>query len=144
MLLAEVNLKYVSRSFYQIIVVSIAVITLSLLYFFYPATNTSFHPKCIFHELTGLYCPGCGSQRAASSLLHGNILQAIDYNILFVLALPFVLYSAYIFSWNAFSRQKKQQLIFHSPVFVKTILIVVILFGILRNLPLAPFNWLAP
>src|SRR4051794_20906202 len=78
----------------QIIIIAIAVISLSLLYFFYPATGTSFHPKCLFHEWTGLYCPGCGSQRAVSALLHGDILKAIDLNILMVASLPFIFYSA--------------------------------------------------
>lgn len=119
-------------------------ITLSLLYFFYPATNTSFHPKCVFHELTGLHCPGCGSQRAASALLHGHVIQAIDYNVLFVLSIPFILYSAFVFTWNAFSNRQLQQAIFYSPVFVKTVLVVVVLFWILRNIRVAPFNLLAP
>ena len=132
------------KNIIQIIIVSIAVIILSLLYFFYPATNKSFHPKCIFHEGTGLHCPGCGSQRSISALLKGNILQAIDYNVLLVVCLPFLLYAALAFTWNTFSKNKLQQAVFHSPVFAKTLLVVVILFWILRNVPVKPFSWLAP
>ena len=29
---------------------------------------------CVFYQLTGLYCPGCGAGRALSSLIHGDIL----------------------------------------------------------------------
>lgn len=128
----------------QITVVSIAVISLSLLYFFYPATNTSAHPKCFFHQITGLYCPGCGSQRAASALLHGKILNAINFNILFVLSIPFILYSAFVFIWNTFPNKKFSQQIFYRPLFTKIILIIVLAFWILRNIPTVPFNWLAP
>src|ERR1700743_557405 len=98
-----------SAAFIQIIIVSIAVILISLLYFFYPATNHSFHPQCPFHYLTGLYCPGCGSQRAISSLLKGNIQTALEENVLMVLSLPLIAYSAFIFTWNTFSKNKKTQ-----------------------------------
>lgn len=133
-----------NRNILQIFIVVTAVVILSLLYFFYPATNTSFHPKCLFHEITGLYCPGCGSQRAVSALLHGHFMQAIDYNILMVLCIPVILYSAFVFTWNTFSTKKLKQTFLYSTVFVKSLLLVVIAFWILRNMPVAPFNWLAP
>ena len=133
-----------SSSLYQFIFVSIAVIVLSLLYFFYPANITRFYPVCLFHQLTGLFCPGCGSQRATSALLHGNLYQAASYNFLFVFSLPLVIYSAVVFSWNLFSTHKIRQRIFHSVPFIKVFFVLVVLFGILRNLPYFPFSWLAP
>ena len=57
---------------------------LALLYYFVDARHAGFFPACPFHTLTGLYCPGCGSQRSFSSLLHGNILQALQYNVLLI------------------------------------------------------------
>jgi hypothetical protein len=128
----------------QILMVSIAVILLSLLYFFYPAGSGSFHPDCLFHQFTGLYCPGCGSQRAASALLHGQFLKAADLNVLFVASIPFIGWSGFVFTWNSFGDRKMSQKIFYSPVFVKGCLIIVVLFAILRNLPVTPFNRLAP
>jgi hypothetical protein len=126
----------------QFIIVTMAVVILSLLYFFYPAADSNFYPKCIFYSITGFDCPGCGSQRAASALLHGRIMDALDYNILFVLLIPLVFYSAFVFSWNAFSRKKITQNIFYSPVFVKTILFLALVFWVSRNIPVSPFNWL--
>jgi len=126
----------------QFIIVTMAVVILSLLYFFYPAADSNFYPKCIFYSITGFDCPGCGSQRAASALLHGRIMDALDYNILFVLLIPFVFYSAFVFSWNVFTRKKITQNIFYSPVFVKTILFLVLVFWVSRNIPVSPFNWL--
>jgi Protein of unknown function (DUF2752) len=132
------------RPIWQVIFVGVAVIMLSLLYFVYPASKSSFHPKCPFFQLTGLHCPGCGSQRAASALLHGHVLDAIDLNILFVLSIPFICYSAIVFLWNTFSKRKLTQQVFYSPVFTKWLLIAVLAFWILRNIPLTPFSWLAP
>ena len=35
---------------------------------------------CLFHLLTGLYCPGCGGTRAFRALLAGNLLLSIRYH----------------------------------------------------------------
>lgn len=128
----------------QLIVVSFIVIVLSIFYFTIPAYTTRLYPACIFHKVTGLYCPGCGSQRAGSALLHGNMVKAIGYNVLFVACLPLIGYAAFVFTWNVFSRKKLSQPIFYSPLFVKALLAMIIIFTVLRNIPLAPFNWLAP
>ena len=52
-------------------------------------------PKCIFRQLTGFQCPGCGAQRAVYALLHGNIMEAVACNVFFVVAIPFLLLTAY-------------------------------------------------
>jgi hypothetical protein len=58
-----------------------------ILFRFDPAKGYGF-PLCFFHAFTGLNCPGCGSLRASHQLLHGNLLEAIRCNALFVLSLP--------------------------------------------------------
>ena len=128
----------------QIIFITIAVILLSLLYFFYPAGSGTFHPDCLFNAFTGLYCPGCGSQRAASAILHGNFFKAADLNLLFVLSIPLIAWSAFVYTWNAFKKNKLSQGIFYSPLFVKGFLCMVLLFWVVRNLPYPAFSWLAP
>lgn len=35
---------------------------------------------CIFHGVTGLPCPGCGSTRAFRCLARGDLLQALRFN----------------------------------------------------------------
>lgn len=132
------------REVVQVIIVSIVVILISLLYFFYPATDHSYHLQCPFHYLTGLYCPGCGSQRAFSALLKGDIAGASGKNVLMVASLPLIACSAFVFTWNAFSKTKIQQRLFYSPLFVRIVLALVLLFGVLRNIPVEPFTWLAP
>jgi hypothetical protein len=44
-------------------------------------------PMCIFRELTGLPCPGCGSTRAGLAILRGDLLAALAFNPLMTLAL---------------------------------------------------------
>lgn len=48
----------------------------------------AFFPKCQFHELTGMQCPGCGSTRAMHHLLNGRIVDALRSNAMLVGFLP--------------------------------------------------------
>ena len=47
--------------------------------------TTIFHLPCLFHWLTGLYCPGCGGTRAVKYLLTGHLMLSLRYH-------PLVLY----------------------------------------------------
>lgn len=53
-------------------------------------------PPCVFHSLTGLYCPGCGGTRACRLLLSGHIVQSFLHHPGVILAA--VLYVGYMFS----------------------------------------------
>lgn len=48
-----------------------------------------FRMPCLFHALTGLYCPGCGGTRAVKYLLQGQIWTSVQYH-------PLVLYAAVV------------------------------------------------
>lgn len=45
-------------------------------------------PPCPLRALTGLDCPLCGATRATGALIRGDLVTAIDHNVLYVLALP--------------------------------------------------------
>ena len=40
-------------------------------------TGNAFFPKCMVYSATGLYCPGCGTQRALHHLLHARIARLV-------------------------------------------------------------------
>ena len=60
--------------------------------YFFLNPEKHFFPKCPFLWLTSWKCPGCGSQRAVHHLLHGDFLEALRVNFIFVLAFPYVIF----------------------------------------------------
>ena len=128
---------------YVFVLCTVVVGTLLLYFFVYPLYALYF-PKCIFYASTGLYCPGCGSQRAFIALLHGDILTAFHDNLLAVLLLPFLIYALTVFVYNLVSIKKIQTRVFNTFLPARLILILVVVFGILRNIPVYPFTLLAP
>jgi hypothetical protein len=100
-------------------------------------------PACPFYTATGLYCPGCGSQRALHSLMQGDVVRATEFNLLMVLAVPALLGHAAIVVLNRF-RTPRMQSYFEMPRVSQAIVVLVIAYWILRNLPWMPFRWLAP
>ncbi len=62
------------------------------IYYFVDPNDTQWMPRCLFHTLTGLDCPGCGAQRMAHALLHGDFSGAWEANSFLLLALPLLLF----------------------------------------------------
>ena len=89
-------------------------------------------PKCMFHKLTGLYCPGCGGTRALSSLLHGDLKTSLHNNLLLIPGgLTLVLLTV------------KKNFIPNRHAII-AIIAVIVVFTVLRNIPCEPFTLLAP
>ena len=103
-----------------------------VLVWFNPAV-TGFYPRCFFHEMTGWYCPGCGTTRALHQLLHGNVGAAFRFNALAISLLPLVGYLA--------ARSDRGGV---RPSWIWLLVGALIAFGVLRNIPAYPFTLLAP
>jgi hypothetical protein len=54
-------------------------------------------PPCVFHAVTGYYCPGCGGSRAVAALFKGKLLRSLYYH-------PLVPYSAIVGGWFMLSQ----------------------------------------
>ena len=99
---------------------------------------------CAIHLLTGLYCPGCGAGRACFALLHGNLPEAFSYNPLMVILIPFIcLYVAVRgLDWAVTGGNHVDGKI--SVKLLVAILVLILIYGIVRNIPVLPFSLLAP
>ena len=53
-----------------------------------PHKPDSFFPLCPFRLLTGLNCPGCGALRMTHDVLHGDLVAAINDNVLLLVGIP--------------------------------------------------------
>ena len=95
-------------------------------------TVQRFMPKCPFHQMTGMHCPGCGGTRAVHALLHGHPLKALRYN---AILLPGAVCAGLVWKYPKLQTNK---------LFAYTVATVFILFFILRNIPCYPFSLLAP
>lgn len=93
---------------------------------------------CVFYEITGLYCPGCGITRLCLSLFEGDVYQAFRYNPIIFIDLPilFILFVLNIFLKKNKNIKKITDVII---IFLATITII---FGVIRNIPI--FSFLAP
>jgi hypothetical protein len=109
---------------------------------FDPATS-GIYPPCPLYYLTGWYCPGCGSLRALHQLLTGNLRGAWAMNPLTVILLPFLAYGLGSETLRLL-RGKGFPQIFIPGAWIRVLCAAIILFGIVRNLPLYPFHLLAP
>ena len=124
----------------QLLLTSVVVLVATVLFVFNPST-TAFYPKCLFHELTGLYCPGCGTTRALHCLLHGDVSAALHANALATLAVPLL---GGILLARAVRRRPPIIASRFAGSGLVVLLAVVVIFGALRNVPHRPFSLLAP
>ena len=72
-----------------ILLLVIAVISgIAVVYYVFDPSQNTFFPRCPLFALTGLKCPGCGSQRALHQLLHLHLAEAFRYNAMLPIAIP--------------------------------------------------------
>lgn len=104
-------------------------------YLLYDPSQSALFPRCPFLMLTGLKCPGCGSQRVIHSLLGGDIAAAWHYNAFMVAALPVIA----LYSYAELRRRRHPQLYnrLNSPAAIWSIFAATVLWWLLRNI----FAW---
>lgn len=108
---------------------------MAVLYFFIDPSESRFLPRCLFHELTGWKCPGCGSQRMLHALLHGNLTEAWRQNAMLLCAIPMLI----PMTWLELRRKDHPRLYtrLHSTLIIAAIAAAMLLWWLLRNI----FNW---
>lgn len=110
-------------------------VALALLYTRFNPEGNPLFPKCVFHALTGLECPGCGSQRAIHYILNGDIASAWRMNPLVLIFVPYIVmgYTAEIlqhrYSWALTIRRK-----LFGVVAIWTVFATIVIFTVLRNI----------
>lgn len=109
-----------------------------------PAAPGSRFPACVFRSTTGLWCPGCGLTRAFHQLFTGHPLAALGYNVFVPLVLVAVVagWASWVLrSWGGKGLRRPSWV---TPFVNVALPILLVTYGVLRNIPVAPFRSLAP
>lgn len=100
-------------------------------------------PPCSFRSMTGLYCPGCGGTRSAKGLLRGDLGQALEMNPLVVVLFLAGCSLLGLAMWREWRRPQGGMPLIPG-WFAWTLASLVVVFGLVRNLPWWPFTLLVP
>ena len=85
-----------------------------------PYSNTTFNiiwkimngqMPCLFQELTGLYCPGCGGTRAVKALLKGDVITSFLYHPLIIYVI--LVAAIFAFSYILYAKTKNPKFRLH-------------------------------
>ena len=110
-------------------------ILISAKHFFYTDIFPEFQmPPCVFHTLTGYYCPGCGGTRSLKALLSGKwLVCAVDF--------PMIFYAAVVYAWFMISQTIERVSRHRIPIGMKyrhawvyASLVIVVIHFVVKNL----------
>lgn len=105
-----------------------------------PVDGAAATPTCLLKMTTGFDCPGCGGTRAFYYLVQADLPAAARHHLVFVFAVPFLIYAYLVWAGDRIFRWRLPQLR-PSPLMVGIFLSAVGAFAVLRNLPWPPFTW---
>jgi len=109
----------------------------------YDPTTVHFFPVCPLYYLTGFACPGCGLTRGFHALFHGDVPTALGFNALlpvWAVIIAYVWVSLVLYA----IRGKGLPMWPTNPTFLWTFMIVLLVFGVARNIPVYPLSLLLP
>jgi hypothetical protein len=121
-----------------------------------PSATGSRFPACTFRTWTGLWCPGCGLTRATHELFQGNIGAALGHNLFVPIALVGIVLAWWAWFASAWGVRFMPQPIVgfvgtpgssrrrRSDRALWSLFALLMLYGVLRNIPVEPFTALAP
>jgi hypothetical protein len=127
---------------YKRFVLVIGVSVIVGLYWYFNPIGLLF-PKCPVFSLTGMYCPGCGSQRALHAFLNGNVADAFRQNLL-ATTCYFALLAEMLLLLSGNIEWRPSHWLKHTRYAALLVLVAVLGFTFFRNIPIYPFTLLAP
>ncbi len=104
-----------------------------------PATPGGIIPPCPSKTFLGVVCPGCGSTRAIQALVELDLGAALAYNALAVLGL--VMLAVALVQWTRARATGRFHRRWHQLRYAPaTVLVLVLGWTVVRNIPVAPLT----
>lgn len=94
------------------------------------------YPLCPTLALFGIDCPACGGLRATHALANGDLVRAMDHNLVFVLLVPAIIVGWAVWFWRSWTGRRwedsphKRAFMRYGPMIL---LFVLVAFGVVRN-----------
>nr|WP_200799460.1 DUF2752 domain-containing protein [Williamsia sterculiae] len=106
-----------------------------------PTTPGGIIPVCPTKALFGIDCPGCGGCRMIYALLHGDVPAALHYNAVALVGVVLLMtaYVTWIVGRVRGRRLPGWQHLRYAPAVT---LVVIAVWFVIRNIPVAPFTGL--
>lgn len=115
-----------------------------------PAASGNRYPGCVFHQVTGLWCPACGLTRGTHDLLNGHLAAAIGSNLFTPVVLLAIVATWVAWTRRSFGLSPTRLAVTFASLRDRTrwsgpaLLLTTVAYGVVRNLPIAPLRSLAP
>ena len=115
------------------VIIRDVLLLLILIGYYFINKKTNFYIPCIFHEITGYKCPGCGITHLVFALLKLNIHEAFISNPLVFIYMPFIIFY-FVYLDYLYIYDKKDKILNKIPNYIWIILIIItLIYGIFRN-----------
>lgn len=110
-----------------ILILFLATVFLTLCFDIHP-------PKlCTFNKYTGLYCPGCGGYRSVISMINGDFLKSLYYNIFILPSFVFSIIYAISHTISILSSNKIRAMHFY-PIYAYICIFVLLTQCLIKNI----------
>ena len=107
----------------------------ALILFYRMAVELTGHmPVCLFKWATGWSCPGCGSQRAFDSIMHGELWQALAFNYFLPLGVLYLLLLGAGYLWQDTPHGSTLYRRVTSPAVLLVLVALILAWTVVRNL----------
>jgi Protein of unknown function (DUF2752) len=98
------------------------------------------YPVCPTRALLGIDCPACGTLRGLHSLSRGRVGQALDHNLLLLLAVP--IGAVLWWHWVRAAMGRPLRSVIVPRWVVPGVVVLATVFAVTRNLPIEGLAWL--
>jgi len=100
--------------------------------YYFLVTLTPWKIPCVFNEMTGLLCSGCGVTRMCISIIRLDFYSAFNYNKAVFVTLPVLVYLLLAYEIRYIKTGQRRLTAFEKYVLIVE-LVLLIVFGIVRN-----------